>query len=441
MTTRRTFLKTTALSAAATAVPYFSWLPQTIADESQAKNDRPLVGCIGNGGMGRGDATAAKRYGELVAFCDVDKSHVEGIRNDPNIGAGKGDTYEDYRQLLDRQDIDIVTISTPDHWHTKIALDALRAGKDIYVQKPLTLTIEEGQQLCKAVRETGRVVQVGTQQRSEANFQTAMALAREGRIGKIKRVTVAIGGAPKGTQFKRTDPPAGLNWDAWLGQTPKVEYIKERCHADFRWWYEYSGGKMTDWGAHHVDIAQWGIGMEESGPTAVEFVAAEHPVPFKNGLPTVDDTFNAATTFNVRCVYPSGVEMLIRDNAPDLGFDNGVMFEGEKGRYFVNRGKLTGKPVEDLATNPLPAEALTKLRRGKNPGDHMANLFACVRDRSLPISDVYSHHRILTTCHLANIAIRLGRSLKWDPEAEQIVGDDEARAMQRREQRKGFETA
>jgi predicted dehydrogenase len=268
-----------------------------------------------------------------------------------------------------------------------------------------------------------------------------VALAQEGRIGKIHRVTVAIGGAPRGSEFKKTAPPANLNWDRWLGQAPRVDYIPERCHNNFRWWYEYSGGKMTDWGAHHVDIAQWGIGMHSSGPQTVEVLAAEHPVPFEKGWPTNDNTYNAAITFNVKCTFANGVEMFIRDNAPDLGFDNGVMFEGENGRFFVNRGKLTGKPVEELAQNPLDPEVLVKLRKGKPNEGHMGNFVACTIDRSLPISDVFSHHRNLTTCHLANIAMRLNRTLKWDAEQEQIVGDDEANAWQAREQRKGYEVA
>jgi predicted dehydrogenase len=441
---RRTFLQSSsaALTAAA-AAPYFFSTPKTLADETKAKNDRPLVGCIGLGGMGNGDARAVKRYGDIVAVCDVDKNHAEAAAAHKEVGEGKAAIFEDYRKLLERKDIEIVTISTPDHWHTAIALAALRAGKDVHCQKPLTLTIAEGKLLCKTVKETGRVFQVGTQQRSENGnmFLKAVAMAREGRIGKINRVTVAIGGAPRGGKFMKTKPPSNLNWEMWLGQAPLVDYIQQRCHADFRWWYEYSGGKMTDWGAHHVDIAQWGIGMEDSGPTSVEVVAAVHPVPFEKGWPTVDDTFNAAVTFNVKCLFSNGVEMLIRDDAQDLGFDNGIMFEGEKGRFFVNRGKLTGKPVEELATNPIPEDVLLKLRKGKRFDSHMGNFIECTKDRSLPVSDVYSHHRVLTTCHLANIALRLGRKLNWDAKTEQITGDDEANAWQSRAQRKGYEVA
>ena len=436
---RRQFLKTTAAAAVAAPMPYWAWTQKTMASETQAANDRPRVGCIGNGGMGRGDANNAKRYGDIVANCDVDRSHAERLNTE--IAGGKSEIYEDYRKLLDRDDVDIVTISTPDHWHTRIAIDALEAGKNVYCQKPLTLTIDEGKKLRDVVKETGRVLQVGTQQRSEnANrFLNAVALCQEGRIGKIKRVTVAIGGAPKSGPFPVKDIPNGLNWERWLGQAPEVDYRTERCHGNFRWWYEYSGGKMTDWGAHHVDIAQWAIGMDESGPDSIEVLNVVHPVEFKDGWPTNDETYNTATNFKVRCMFSNGVEMLIRENAPDLGFDNGIMFEGEKGRFFVNRGKLTGAPVEAMKDQPIDPDVLIKLRKGKRLDNHMGNFIECCRDGGLPVSDVYTHHRALTTCHLANIAMRLGRDLKWNPETEQIVGDDEANAWQSRPQRKGYE--
>jgi hypothetical protein len=190
---------------------------------------------------------------------------------------------------------------------------------------------------------------------------------------------------------------------------------------------------MTDWGAHHVDIATWAIGMENSGPISVEGTA-KHPVPFENGNPTVTNRYNAAHEFKINVVYPNGVEMLIRNDE-----ENGVLIEGTEGRIFVSRGSLKGKPVEDLEANPLPADAIAKLYKGKKPGDHMRNFFECCVDRTQPISDVYTHHRAMTTCHLSNIAIRLGRKLTWDPEKQELVGDADAKKMQSREQRKGYE--
>ncbi len=433
---RRLLRSTTALAAASAGMPNSLFGRPSMAQESRSPNARPRVGCIGLGGMGRGDARAAKAYGDLVAFCDVDRTHAEQANRDPNLGNGQGAVYEDYRKLLERKDIDVVTISTPDHWHTKICLDALHAGKDIYCQKPLTLTIEEGRLLCRAVHETGRVLQVGTQQRSENRnvFLMAVAMVRGGRIGRVRRVTCAIGGAPAGGPFKTAAVPAHLNWDMWLGQAPKVEYIPERGHANFRWWYEYSGGKLTDWGAHHVDIAQWAIGMERSGPQWIEPLTAQHPVSLENGNPTAVDRYNTATEFLVRCVFPNGVELHIRHDT-----ENGILFEGENGSFFVSRSKLTGEPVDALKQNPLSDSMLMALRKGKRLDRHMGNFMECVRDRSLPVSDVFSHHRALTTCHLANIALRLGRKLQWNPEIEQIVGDSTANAWQAREQRKGYE--
>ncbi len=282
--TRREFLRNTAATGLIVPLVHAGFgSPRTMADETKNPNDRPRVGCIGLGGMGKGDARAAKKYGDLVAFCDVDRTHAEEARDDPKIGERKGDVLDDYRKLLDRKDIDIVTISTPDHWHVPIALAALAAGKDIYCQKPLTLTIDEGKKLRQAVADSKQVFQVGTQQRSENNnrFLTAIALVREGRLGKIQRVTCAVGSAPRGKAFRTTTPPASLNWDFWLGQAPETDYIKERCHGTFRWWYEYSGGKLTDWGAHHVDIAQWAIGKEElrTDPGRGHLRRAPRPLP------------------------------------------------------------------------------------------------------------------------------------------------------------------
>jgi predicted dehydrogenase len=434
------------LTAGGLAAPYFFTAQGAVADDQpRAKNDRHTIGCIGNGGMGGGDAAAASRYGDVVAFCDVDRSHALGLRK--KLKVPKAEIYEDYRQLLDRKDIDVVTISTPDHWHSRIAIAAMKAGKDVYCQKPLTLTIDEGRKILAVLRETGRVFQVGTQQRSENGemFLKAVALAQTGRLGKIERVTCAIGSAPAGGPFPKTTPPAGLNWNLWLGQAPVVDYIKERCHGTFRWWYEYSGGKLTDWGAHHVDIAQWAIGMDHSGPVSIEPASFVFPQPLENGLPTKDDCYDTATNFLVKARYANGVELRIVDGEGQglwnnrKGTNNGLLIEGQKGKIFVSRSMLVGEAVNDLKANPLPQDVLTTLRKGKPSNSHMGNFMACVKDRSTPISDVATHHRTITVCHLANIAMRLGRKLTWDPGAERIVGDDEANAWQMRPQRKGFE--
>jgi predicted dehydrogenase len=430
--TRREFLKRTSAASALTFAPYWWTSRQALAQ--QPPSDRLRIGGIGIGGRGLGVMRGARQFADVVAVCDVDRQHAE--RGQKDLSDGKADIYEDYRAVLDRPDVDVVGIFTPDHWHTKIAIEAMQAGKDVYCEKPLTLTIEEGQQICEVAKKTERVFQVGTQQRTEMGqrFLQAIALVRDGRIGKVQRVQCAIGANPTSEPLETKTPPDQLNWEMWLGQAPQVDYIPKRCHNEFRWWYEYSGGKLTDWGAHHVDIAQWAIGRTDTGPSRVEVVNVEHPVPMAGGYPTVDNQYNVASEFMVRCHFPDDVEMTIRHDT-----DNGILFEGTEGRFFVNRSRITGKPVEDLVDHPLPEGAIAEVYNGTEPTSHMANFFDCVRSRALPISDVFSHHRALTTCHLTNIALRLGRTIEWDPLAETIVGDPQAQEFTRREQRAGYE--
>ena len=450
---RRDFLKTTSTAALAGAtLPYWFTAESNRALGFQSVNSRPVLGCIGTGDRWHQVVGGALNHSDGVAVCDVDRLHMEQGRDKvKDIQAKKGkdatvEMYEDYRKLLDRKDIDVVTIVTCDHWHSKIAIEAMRAGKDVYCEKPLTLTINEGKQIRKVLQETKRVFQVGTQQRSEMGllFLKAVAMVKDGRIGKVQKVTCDIGGAPGASEIPEADIPAELNWDMWLGQAPLVKYRSKasggkyphaRTHYEFRWWYEYSGGKMTDWGAHHVDIASWALGIDESGPLTVEGVAT-HPCEFKDGHPLRDDCYNAATSFDVTVMCPGDVEMHIVSNSKD---GNGILFEGTEGRFHVSRGNMKGKPVEDLKEKPLSEDLLSKLYKGKKPGNHMGNFFECIADRTDPISDVYSHHRAMTTCHLANIAIRLGRKITWDSKTEQIVGDPAANQWLAREQRKGYE--
>jgi myo-inositol 2-dehydrogenase/D-chiro-inositol 1-dehydrogenase len=344
--------------------------------------------------------------------------------------------YEDYRKMLERSDLDVIMIGTPDHWHTAMVIDACRAGKDVYCEKPLTLTIDEGKRMRGVVAETGRVVQVGTWQRSDHRFRLAVEMVRSGRIGKLRKVLVVLGKNKTGGPFAVESPPPRFNWNRWQGQTPDVPYIKERGHYTFRWWYEYSGGQMTDWGAHHVDIAQWGIGAENSGPVEIDAAAT---------FPTVENGYNVATKFAAKYRYANGVELEILDEGR-----NGVLFEGDAGRMFVNRGSINGKPVEALAEHALERHqfklyAHDNLDRPERFGkldaiiNHMGNFYDCVRSRNVPLADVAGQHRSVSTCHLGNISMRLGRKLQWDPDAEQFIGDDEANTWLRREPRKGFE--
>jgi len=435
---RRDFLKTSMSAAtAAGLVPYFGMSRSTFANNSA--NDRPQIGCIGVGSMGTGDARGHANFGDIVAVCDVDSRHADRAKNDPKIGKGKADSYKDYRQVLERDDIDVVSVVTPDHWHVKIAIEALQAGKHVFCQKPLTLTLEENQLIRSACKKySDRVFLVGTQQRSSSRlFMRAVNMVQQGLLGDITKMTVGINGSPTGGPFEKVEPPKELDWDFWLGQAPKVDYIQRRCHYEFRWWYEYSGGKFTDWGAHHVDIATWAIGADKEGmgPIEVDGRDAKHPVPYKDGYPTVDDCYNTSHDFAIKCLFPGNIEMIV-----DSRSDNGILFEGTKGRMFVNRQRITGTPIEEnWDEGKFGDEQLTELYNGKPHEGHKDNFYRCIREGGLPVSDVFSHVQAMNTCHLCSIAARLGRVIKWDAKAEKIVGDEQAAGMIGRERREGFE--
>jgi predicted dehydrogenase len=315
-------------------------------DAKAAASDRIVMGAIGIGSpQSRGRAIAHDalntKHAQYVAVCDVDARHRKAAVEDMKKSNQEVKDYKDYRELLDNKDVQAVTIATPDHWHTIIAIEALRKGKDIYCEKPLTLTVAEGQALLKVARETKRVFQVGSMQRSDGRFRLACELVRNGRVGNVKTVETRIGGIDmtKVGPFKKEAVPEGLDWDFWQGPTPAVDYIPQRCHYEFRWWYEYSGGKMTDWGAHHNDIAQWGLGMDDSGPVAVEAVGVAEKRP---------DCYNVHSEFMVKYTYPTGTELLCTSAG-----ENGVRFVGEDGRWiFVSRGRI-GASDKKLIDEPL----------------------------------------------------------------------------------------
>lgn len=438
-TSRRTFLGTSAAAGAVVGgVPAVVWTQPAFANRSAT--DRPQIGCIGVGSMGTGDARQHASFGDIVAVCDVDSRHAERARQDAKIGKGKATAYNDYRKLLERSDIDVVSIVTPDHWHVKIAIEALEAGKHVFCQKPLTLTIEENK-LIRAACEKHTDLQflIGTQQRSDRGlFLRAVNMVHKGLLGPIKKVTVGINGSPTGGPFPVAEVPEELDWEMWLGQAPKVDYRVNRCHRQFRWWYEYSGGKFTDWGAHHVDIAQWALEQDAQGkgPVKIDGTDAKHPVPFKDGYPERDDSYNTSNDFAIVCTFPDGVEMTVTSRG-----DNGITFEGEKGRIFVNRKKITGTPIEEHWDKDQYTDAdVTTLYKGKPFEAHKQNFYRCIREGGLPVSDVFSHLITMNTCHLTAIAARLGRSITWDPATEVITGDDQAQAMTARTAREGYET-
>jgi len=414
--------------------------------------DRPVFATIGLRNQGWEITGKSFPFADFAALADVDANVLAAnVEKVEQRQGKKPDAYSDYRKVLDRKDIDAVMIATPDHWHTKIAVEAMLAGKDVYCEKPLTLTIDEGKLIEKMVKQTGRVFQVGTMQRteSEQRFLQAIALVRHGRIGKVKKVTCGINAMEASPVIPEAPVPTGLNWDFWLGPAAKVPYralpelrqgygggvpLYSNCHYSFRNWHEYSGGKLTDWGAHHVDIACWALGATETGPSKVTPVHYNLPVEYKDGHPLVQDRYNAATDFNIQVEMPNGVEMIITSEG-----DNGILFEGTDGRFFVNRGKISGKPVEDLKDHPLPDGAIEEIYGGPVSQNHTANFTEAMKSRKQPISDVWSHNRMLEICHLSNIAMRLGRAVQWDPVKREIVDDAQANSFLARENRQGFE--
>ncbi|TWT68983.1 Gfo/Idh/MocA family protein [Crateriforma conspicua] len=440
---RRQFLKT------ASAASLAAWPIGSTTAKAASKSERLRFALIGCGGNGTRTSPVGKEFADLVALCDVDEGHLQ--RGNELLCDGKADLYSDYQQILQRDDIDMVQISTPDHWHTKILVEAMLAGKDAYCEKPLTLTIDEGKLIRKVQKETGRVVQVGTQQRSSFDkFNKALAIIAEGRLGTLKKVTVRINAGSWSPEIPLADVPSGLDWDRWLGPAPKADYRYLKTpndrwytngHTQFRWWYQYSGGKLTDWGAHHIDIGLLGIaaaGLNDQ-PVSINGTAA-HDVKFVDGIPQQDDRYNTAREFDLTVRFAGGdVEMNIRHDG-----DRGILFEGDQGRIFVNRGKLVGKPVEDLAHDPLPDDAIAKIYRGmpmegNDRPAHWANLIHCINTRQLPIANVHSHMRSLHVCHLAGICCRLGREIRWDPDAERVIGDELADSMLARPYRPGYE--
>ncbi len=403
-------------------------------------NSGPGILAVGVGGRGTGIALAAASHGRILAVCDADSAQsAKFLQALAKRQAFKPETHRDYRRFLERKDIDAVTIGTPDHWHTKILIDAVQAGKDVYCEKPLTLTIDEGRQICRAVRKTGRVVQVGTQQRTEFKqvFLQAVALARSGRLGDRLTATCFIGAGSTGGPYPTSEPPSTLDWDFWLGQAPVVPYAPQRCHRTFRWWLEYSGGKLTDWGAHHIDIAHWALGVENTGPIEIEGkgewpLGREATLAFMLGKTrgaSLPNAYNTPRTFQITLRFANGNTIIVKD-----GPGNGIEIAGEKGKLFVSR-----KAIEAPAADPAWLDAeVRKLYRGKVPSSHMLDFIECVKDRKQPVSDVFTHHRAMTSCHLCNISMLVGRKLKWDPVKERILGDSEAAALVSRRQRKPY---
>jgi len=434
--TRRGFLKGTAVAAAPLVVPG-SVLG---LNGAVAPSERITMGFIGTGNQGTGDMRRFLQDDrvQVVAVCDVNtegpgywNGSVRGreparklvdTMNTRNGRGGKGcAAFVDFRELLARKDIDAVEVCTPDHWHGYQVVAAARAGKDIYCQKPLSLTIAEGRIMSDAVKASKRVFQCGSQQRSDARFRLACEVARNGRLGKLQRVKVGLPpGRPdfgKTGGRKKTEPvPKGFDYNLWLGPAPMKPYAPARCHVNFRWIFDYSGGQVTDWGGHHPDIAQWGMGTELSGPVAIRNAKGKFPP---------DELWDTATEFHFEAVYQDGRVMEV-----DSSFPRGVRFEGTEGWVYVNRGSLKASK-ESIIKDPLTA----KDKRLYASENHFRNFIDCVKTRKECVAPCEQAHRSITVAHLGNIAMLLGADLKWDPTTERILGNNAAQWMVNRPQR------
>lgn len=401
---RRSFLRSSALAAAAPTL-----LPSRIWGAEVAPSERIQIGFIGVGTQGRGllNNCLNRPNVAVVAVCDVDKTRRDNARKVVEThyakkgGPGTSNTclaFTDFRDLLARTDIDAVVIATPDHWHAFIGMLAAKAGKDIYCEKPLTQTIHEARALVESVRKNRRVFQTGSMQRSSREFRRACQLVRNGALGKLQEIHVAIGGPGKWCDLPAEAAEPGLDWNLWLGPAPWREYnsvlAPRGVHSHFPNWRsyrEYGGGMVTDWGAHHFDIAQWGLGMDESGP--VEIIPPAEP--------------NAQ----------EGAQVLYADGTVVKHVSgNGVTFIGSEGRIYVNRGKFESTP-ESLVESPLDQHRIQLY----DSNDHIGDWLTCIGTRKRPICDVEVGARTVSVCHLVNLAYWNGKRLKWDARKERFI--------------------
>lgn len=402
---RRQFL---AAASATFAAPYI------IPARAFGANERIITAHIGVGGQGTSNLNAFIGKGvSPAAIADVDSDRLAKAVKSVTDKGHKCDGYGDYRKLLERKDIDAVVVSTPDHWHALATINACQAGKDVYCEKPLSLTIAEGRRMVDVARAEKRIVQTGSQQRSDDRFRQACEYVRNGHIGEVKEVLVGIPGCNfSGPPVPDSEPPKQLDYDLWLGPAPQRPYNQKRVHYLFRFFWDYSGGQMTNFGAHHLDIAQWGLGMDHGGPISSEGTAEYHPEKW------YETTMNCRITHT----YASGTKVIVGQLQKDI--PGGCTFIGTKGKIFVDRSKIVSTP-DGILKEPL-ADKAERLYKSKN---HHQNFLDCIKSRELPICDVEIGHRSATVCHLGNIAARLGRKIQWDPVNETIVDDAEAAAM------------
>lgn len=447
---RRTFLKTSAGTAAAFGFPMI--VPSSVLGQ-MAPSKRINVGAIGVGRISRGhDLPGIWKYNSarIIAVCDLDSNRVEqgkalvnGVYAKKTGKPYDGVTgYSNYHDLLANKDIDAVVISTPDHQHAIVAVDAVRAGKDVYLQKPASLTIAEGRYLSNAVQASGRILQIGSQQRSWVQFRYAAELVRNGRIGDLKHVEIGLPGDPSGPDAPEMPVPPNLSYDAWLGSTPEVYYTEMRVHPqkgfDRPGWLrceQFGAGMITGWGAHHVDSAHWGMNTEYTGPIEV-WGTAEFPT---HGL------WNVHGKFKTEAVYANGVTMSISGDYP-----NGIKFYGTKGWIFVSRGNeqvTASDPTAKLKDTQALASSDPKIIQSEigpdeihlyKSDDQHGNWLDCIKSRQQPISPVEMGHRACSTCLLHHIAMKTKRKLYWDPMKERFNNDEAANSMLSRPQRSPY---
>lgn len=448
---RRKFLHHSAIaSVAISGIPYI--VPSSVFGQN-APSNRINVGAIGTGRISRGhDMPGVWKHdmAQIMAVCDLDSKRVGEAKDLVNAyytkKTGKSfdgvKTYTDYRELLQNKDIDAVIISTPDHWHALNTIHAVKAGKDVYLQKPASLTIAEGRAVSEAVKQSGRIFQIGSQQRSSTQFRYAAELVRNGRIGKLKTVYVGLPGDPSGDEEPEMPVPANLNYDMWLGSTPAVYYTEKRVHPqsgyDRPGWLrceQFGAGMITGWGSHHIDCAHWGMNTELTGPIEI-WGHADFPT---KGL------WNVHGIFRTEALYANGVHMVVSNELP-----NGIKFEGTEGWIFVTRGNYRATASDPVADNngvkPLEAsdEKIIKSVIGPNEvhlyesSDHHGNWLDCIRTRKTPIAPVEVAHRSCSTCLLHHIAMKLNRKIYWDPAKEQFKNDAEANKMLSRTQRSPY---
>jgi len=429
MTTRRQFLKQTSLLLG--AAPWMVSASSRGADGRSAPSDRIVMGSIGIGGQGNRDMQGCMghRDTQFVALCDVDEGSKNYERGwelglapakekverhyaaEKRAGTWKGVfTTTDFRELLARDDIDAITCSTPDHWHAGVVVAAAKAGKDIYCQKPLSLSIADGKAMVAAVHRYGRVFQCGSQRRASASCRRTCEIVRNGHVGKLHTVRVGLPGGhsnPGYTMGEAPMPvPQGFDYDRWLGPAPWAPYTHKRCHWTFRWNLDYSGGQLTDWGAHYIDMAHWGMGADLTGPIEVEG---------KGEFPPSANLWNTATGFHIEAQYRGGIRMIVSSSG------GGVRFEGDRGSI-----QLGGQGSSPAITNAAIGQDDIRLYEASSI---YGNFVECVKSRQPTAAPVAVAHRSISVAHLGNISMALGRNVKWDPDTETFPNDPEATAL------------